>query len=147
MIHLPHADSHGHEQHNGLHDLMPDLTPMLDILFILLVFFMLTTGAILQSLGLALPSSVAEDLPTVDAQKHIMIAIRSDGYKIDNKSLSEFSQLREQLPSILDAKPEHQIIVAGDKHISIERLLEVLTYLQSQGIAVANILLQHEKQI
>ncbi len=131
--------------HDGtLRDLAPDLTPMLDILFILLVFFMITAGAVFQSLDLTLPSSVAEELSIVNEPKHIMLEIRESGYAIDGKQIAEFEQLKQLVPDTIKAKPEHELIIAGDKNIPIEQLLKVLTYLQSQGIEAANILMQNE---
>lgn len=140
MIHLQQNDSHD----GTLRDLAPDLTPMLDILFILLVFFMLTAGAVFQSLDLTLPSSVAEELSLLNEPKHIMLEIKKDSYAIEGKQISDFGELKQLLPDTLNARPEHELIIAGDKNIPIEQLLKVLTYLQSQGIEAANILMQNE---
>jgi len=125
-------------------DFLPDLTPMLDILFILLVFFMLTAGAVFQSLDLTLPSSVAEELSLLQEPKHITLEIRQDGYAVDGKQVQGFNELKLIIPSVIKQKKGYDLIVAGDKGISIERFLKVLTYLQSQGILAASILMQKE---
>jgi biopolymer transport protein ExbD len=125
-------------------DMSPDLTPMLDILFIMLVFFMLTTGVVLQSLELELPSSVMEELTLLNEPKHIMLEIRKEEYSINGEVITDFDKLRKAIPDIIKENPGQEIIVAGDKSISIDRLLKVLTYLQSQGINAANILMQNE---
>lgn len=142
MIRLNDTNSHG----SVFNDLVLDLTPMLDILFILLVFFMLTAGAVFQSLSLTLPSSVAEELSLISEPKHIMLEIRQEGYAIDNKQMQSFNELKLAIPEIVKQKKGYELIVAGDKSIPIERLLKVLTYLQSQGIEAANILMQKEKK-
>lgn len=134
-----------HDPNDGtLRDLAPDLTPMLDILFILLVFFMITAGAVFQSLELKLPSSVAEELNLMNEPKHIMLEIREDSYAIDGKTIQSFEALKTTLPSIIETKPDYEVVVAGDKRIAIEELLKILTYLQSQGIEAANILMKKE---
>ncbi|TNE39174.1 MAG: hypothetical protein EP348_03865 [Alphaproteobacteria bacterium] len=127
-----------------LRDLAPDLTPMLDILFILLVFFMLTAGAVFHSLDLTLPSSVEEEVTLVNEPKHILLEIREAGYGLDGTDFATFEGLKKALAKAHDAKPDYEMIVAGDKHISIEKLLKVLTYLRSRGIEAANILMQKE---
>lgn len=133
------------DPHDGrLRDLAPDLTPMLDILFILLVFFMLTAGSVFQSLNLTLPSSVDEEITMLNEPKHIMLEIREGGYAIDGKVFNDFAALKSVVPNIFKDKPEHELVIAGDKDISIEELLKVLTFLQSQGIEAANILMQNE---
>lgn len=142
MIKLNTEDPHG----GTLRDLAPDLTPMLDILFILLVFFLLTAGAVFQSLDLKLPSTVEEEVSLVNAPKHIMLEIRESSYALDGKEISDFIDLKNALKETISAAPDHEVIVAGDRRIAIEDLLRVLTYLQSQGIEAANILMQKEPQ-
>lgn len=135
-------EQHLHEA--GLHDLMPDLTPILDILFILLVFFMLTAGAVVQSIDIALPSSVEEELTLVNEPKHIMLEIHTDRFVVDGEQIFTLAALKQHMPNVIAQKPDYKLVVAGDKNIPIERLLKVLTFLQSQGIATANILMQEE---
>jgi biopolymer transport protein ExbD len=142
MIKLASEDPHS----GTLRDLAPDLTPMLDILFILLVFFLLTAGAVFQSLDLKLPSTVEEEVDLVNASQHIMLEIRQEAYALDGQKISSFEDLKSALKDEIAAKPDHELIVAGDKRIAIENLLKVLTYLQSQGIEAANILMQKESQ-
>ncbi len=125
-------------------DLSPDLTPMLDILFILLVFFMLTAGAVLQSLDLTLPASVSEELPLINEPKHIMLEIRKSDFAIDGKKYESFENMASALTTHVNKRPGYELIIAGDKSISMERLLKVLTFLQTEGISAANILMQHE---
>lgn len=141
MIQL--QDSNAHD--SALYDLLPDLTPMLDILFILLVFFMLSAGAVFQALDLTLPSSVNEELAIVNAPKQIMLEIRAHDYALDGQVIVDVGQLQQTIVEVVKQKPSHELIIAGDKDISIQRLLSVLTHLQSQGIQSANILMQKDK--
>lgn len=127
-----------------LSDFAPDLTPMLDILFILLVFFILTAGAVFQSLELTLPENVSEELELAHEPKHIMLEIRAQNYALDGEEFSTLDDLKDRVSKAVRAKPDYELIVAGDKQASIERLLNVLTYLQSQGIDAANILMQKD---
>ena len=126
---------------------LPDLTSMLDILFILLVFFMLTVGTVFQSLDLKLPSSVRQDIPQENLKKHIILEIGHGRYAVDGKSVIDFQQFKVLVVQHIKDKQDHEVIIAGDKNISIERLLKVLTYLQSQGIEAANILMQQKDPI
>ncbi|NVJ93139.1 MAG: biopolymer transporter ExbD [Methylocystaceae bacterium] len=132
------------KDHDVLSDFVPDLTPMLDILFILLVFFILTAGATFQALELSLPESVTEQQNIAAEQKHIMLEIRPEGYALDGKPIMTFDVLQNEISKTIKASPGHELIVAGDKNASLERLLHVLTYLQSQGIQAANILMKKE---
>ena len=126
---------------------LPDLTSMLDILFILLVFFMLTVGTVFQSLDLKLPSSVMQDIPQDNLKKHIVLEIGHGRYAVDGKPVMDFQKFKVLVVQHIKDKQDHEVIIAGDKNISIERLLKVLTYLQSQGIEAANILMQQKDPI
>lgn len=135
---------HAAARHGLLQELAPDLTPLLDILFILLVFFMLSAGVALQSLDIKLPSSVADSLSPLSQSKHILLEIQEQVYIIDGKKTHDFSQLQALVSALTQARPDDEIIIAGDRRISIDRLLKVLTYLHSQGIEAANILMEEE---
>lgn len=140
MITLTTSDPHD----GTLRDLAPDLTPMLDILFIMIVFFMLATGTVFRAMDLTLPSGVEESLAPVQATKQIVLEIHQAHFVIDGKRVKNMSVLKQQLPQQLQAKPEHELIIAGDKAVSIDRLLNLLTFLQSKGIAAAHILMKKE---
>ena len=142
MIELQQNDPH----EGTLRDLAPDLTPMLDILFILLVFFMITSGAVFQSLDLKLPTTASQEQSLFNQTNHIMLEIRPTNYALDGKIIDNFDMLKTALPATLKQKATQEFVIAGDKNIPIERLLKVLTYLQSQGIEAANILMQSENE-
>lgn len=124
----------------------PDLTPMLDILFILLVFFLLTAGAVFQALDLTLPETVTDDLRPPTAETPLVLEIRADGYAVDGEAMASFDILTAKLSTKIDAAPEREVVIAGDKDASIQRLLRVLNHLRTEGVEAANILMKKELQ-
>lgn len=140
MIKLQSEDPNG----GTMRDLAPDLTPMLDILFILLVFFLLTVGTTLRALDLQLPSAVEKELEQLNEPRHFMLEIRKGSYALDGEAIADFENLKAAIANALTEQPDYEIVVAGDRRVAIEELLKVLTYLQSQGIEAANILMQKE---
>lgn len=143
MISLPSQPSHS----ATLHDLAPDLTPMLDILFILLVFLMLSTGAVFQAFELELPSAAQERTPIFDSKQEITLEIRRHGYGLNGQSIADFDQLKAALSQTMGADPDQGIIVAGDRDTPLEQLLRVLTYLESEGATKVDILMHHDTKI
>ena len=73
-----------------------DLTPLLDILFILLVFFMLTSGLTALFFDLNLPSS-EKNLSAGDSHKQITIAIHPNHYQLDSKRFTDFATFIKNL--------------------------------------------------
>tara|TARA_R110002111_G_scaffold195354_1_gene261221 strand:- start:85 stop:516 length:432 start_codon:yes stop_codon:yes gene_type:complete len=127
-----------------LHELAPDLTPLLDIVFILLVFFMLSAGVVLQSVDIKLPAGVAEALSPLPPSSHVVLEIQPHHYVLGGQNILQFSALKEAVKAAVAVQPGREFIIAGDRDISMARLLKVLTYLQSQGIVNANILMEEE---
>ncbi|MBE7636603.1 hypothetical protein GUA87_07075 [Sneathiella sp. P13V-1] len=135
-------------QHTDTDDsqaLMLDLTTLLDIMFILLVFFILTAGASYRMMDLTLPSAVTEETEPAKASKHIFLEIKQVGYALDGKDISSLGELKSQLPTHLQENAGKELVIAGDRGTSLERLLSLLTFLESKGIQAANILMQREK--
>lgn len=128
--------------HDGtLQGLVADLTPLLDILFILIVFFLLTAGAVFHSMELELPKSVSETLALETSPKNITLEIHKNYYRIDGRHIPTFESLQSGIQEAATNKPEHKIIIASDKKASVDQLMRVLTYLQSTDIDTANILM------
>ncbi|MBL4740946.1 MAG: biopolymer transporter ExbD [Sneathiella sp.] len=123
---------------------LPDLTTLLDILFILLVFFILTAGAAYRTLDLTLPEGAAEEVAQSPTEKHYIVEIKLSGYALDGENFGDFDALKTAINKATSQNSDKNFIVAGDKAVSLERFLILLTYLQSRGIETANILMKKE---
>ncbi|MBO6825287.1 MAG: biopolymer transporter ExbD [Sneathiella sp.] len=124
--------------------LMLDLTTLLDIMFILLVFFILTAGVSYRALDLTLPAAASEETEPAKASHHIMLEIKTDGYALDGETFTTFEAMKEEIGPLLQQNAEKELVIAGDRNVSLERLLELLTFLESRGIDAANILMQRK---
>lgn len=124
--------------------LMPDLTPMLDILFILLVFFMLAVGQVFQTMDLTLPQSAANEQSSLPREQVLVLSMgqASDSYAINDRKLEGLEAFKAEILKAVQENPEHKIVLAGDRNVSLERLLSVLTFLNDNGVQTANILMQ-----
>ncbi len=137
MIPMPRSNPH----EGSLRDLAPDLTPMLDILFILLVFFMLTAGAVFQTLNLELPSAGKSEAALPRNAAQLVLEIRPRGYAINGEAIADFEALKLAMAT---AGGKKEVVVAADRGIAIERLLKVLVEARSSGFVTADILMKNE---
>ncbi len=144
MITLDDTDDQG----GVLKDLMPDLTPMLDILFILLVFFMLAVGQVFQTMDLTLPKSAANEATAVPTENSLVLSMGqgTDSYAINDRSINGIDAFKADILAAVQENPDQKIVLAGDRDVSLERLLSVLTFLNDNGIQTANILMQTGEQ-
>lgn len=108
-----------------------ELTPLIDVVFQLLVFFLLTSSFVQPSLRLDLPSGGAQDEadPTP-----IVLDIDGDGnLALDGRSI-ERARLREELEAAL-ANGSGAVRLSGDKRMSYGIFVEALDAARAAGAA------------
>ena len=137
MIRLPAASS-------AQSNLLPDLTPLLDVIFIVLVFFMLTAQTPLLELPLQLPQS-DEALPAASAGKseRLQIQLTADGHwHFNGVQQADFPALRAELTQAFTANSNASLDLALDRHAPLTAFLDLMALLQQQGIQDSRILLE-----
>jgi biopolymer transport protein ExbD len=112
-----------------------EIIPMIDIMMFLLVFFIMVTLKMIPGTGvqLNLPgASTAEKLPTTQ----VVIGVAQDG----SMHVADQTMDKDQLAAYLnkmhqDKTQELQVIIAGDKQVSLQNLLAVMDVARAQGIS------------
>lgn len=81
-------------QDNNSHGLTPDLTPLLDIIFIVMVFLMLTAAVKLDSLDVSLPSTDSQAVAEVDKQSITVNILKEEPFwAINGKTYIDWENL------------------------------------------------------
>ena len=103
------------------------MAPLIDIVFLTLVFFMVT------SVYGALESEVDITLPTADSAIHsernrgeIFINIRQDGAIVVNNREHSLEELQELLDRVAELFPGGAVIIRGDQSAQLGRAIQVL---------------------
>jgi biopolymer transport protein ExbD len=108
----------------------PDLTPMIDMIFQLLIFFLLTSFLILPAVNVALPRSRS---PEATAPSALTLTVRRDG----SLQLAGQEVLIEDLPSLLSAalagREKPTLIVQADRGAAFGRVIEVMEAARAGG--------------
>lgn len=90
-----------------------NITPLIDVVFILLIFFAVTTSFVT-------PTSIKMDLPkakgeAVEDKKNIRVAVDSTGALfIDGESIKD-DELESRLKTLKDIHPEATVIIEADE--------------------------------
>jgi len=109
-----------------------DMTPMIDCVFQLLVFFMLSSSFLTPSLKLTLPEASAQAGPE---QGEVYVSIDAQGDVYVNHVQVDIGQLAEHLRPLV-AKSEKKIVsIRGDEGMRYEWFVKVLDAAQSCGAA------------
>ncbi len=109
----------------------PDLTPLIDVVFILLIFFIVSSVFKKEELALVLdlPSSQAQALEI--KEKEIFIELSSDKLALFGKEVS-LEDFDKQLSKIDNKK--RTIIVRIDKNVEYQRVVKILDTLQKYDL-------------
>src|SRR5271170_3549911 len=89
-----------------------NITPMLDLAYVLLVIFIIMTTASVQGIKVNLPK--ASDTPSLGKPKTKAITIRSDGQIFLDAYPVSLRELEGRLRSLRAADPELPVIIKGD---------------------------------
>jgi len=111
--------------------LNPDLTPLIDVVFILLVFFIVTSTFKKEetALNLALPSSEAEKIEI--ERKQVSIEVSKDKYAYNGNELT-LDELETKLTLVKNKK--RAVIVRIDKDVTYDRVVGILNALQKNSL-------------
>lgn len=111
--------------------LTPDITPLIDVVFILLIFFIVSSVFKKDELALVLnlPTSSAKEIEL--KQKEIIIELNNEKLAIYSKETT-LESLEEEMIKIVDK--QRNIIFRIDKEVKYEKIIEVLEILQKHQL-------------
>jgi biopolymer transport protein ExbD len=119
-----------HSAHHSLTEL--NITPLLDLAFVLLVIFIITTTPIVNDLDLSLPtaSKHAKDPP----RKANYITVQADGKIWINKAEVDVAGLQEKLVGLRMDDPDLSVIIRGDGKTKYRQIRAVLDVCQQANV-------------
>jgi biopolymer transport protein ExbD len=119
-----------HTAHHSLTEL--NITPLLDLAFVLLVIFIITTTPIVNDLDLNLPTASrhAKDPP----RKANYISVQADGKIFMNKAPVDITSLRETLVGLRIDDPDLSVIVNGDGKAKYRQIRAVMDACQQANV-------------
>ncbi len=125
-------------------DFKPDLTPLLDIIFIVMVFLLLTANISIQTMEVAIPQTQDGAVLNDNDRQAITVNILASEpqWAIDGQTYPDWQVFSQTLLQQTQAKPQHQLIIAPDKQANVEAMLKVLALLQNNHIQATNIMME-----
>jgi biopolymer transport protein ExbD len=110
-----------------------NITPMLDLAYVLLVIFIIMTTAAVQGIKVALPTASATQ--SLNQPKTKVISVQDDGtVSLDAVPVS-MADLQSQLQAAVAADPATPVILRGDRVVQYDRIMQVLDLCSKVGVA------------
>ncbi len=123
-----------YSQRNNLSTLSEiNITPLLDLAFVLLIIFMITTPLLESSVNLVLPSSGAANARTNPSQVQTISIDRNERLKFNDEPLDTGS-LAARLTELKRANPEAAVVIRPDRELPVQSLVRLMDTLQAAGI-------------
>ena len=108
-----------------------DIAPLIDIVFLLLIFFMLTSNFINQP-GIKITLPAAQSAEPQDTQ-HLIILITEDNRLFLNENEVDIKNLNDELKIKLSETAKKTVVIKADKKINLELAVKVMDISKSAG--------------
>ena len=110
-----------------------NVTPLVDVMLVLLIIFMITAPMLQQGIEVALPRTEAEALPA-KSQEPLILTINRDGLIYLKDRPVHPTRLVEVLTPLLRGRADETVFLKGDRDVPYGKVVEVLDVLRKGGI-------------
>jgi biopolymer transport protein ExbD len=118
-------------QHSSLNEL--NITPLLDLVFVLLVIFIITTPQMMNNLEMNLPSGKMPP-PQKEKPRINRIALDAKGQTFLNDEAVTVAVLKEKLRQLKSDNPDLSVVVNGADEVDYQNMISVLDVLRQLDI-------------
>lgn len=134
----------------GDDEFKPDLTPMLDIIFIVMVFLLLTANVSVQTLNVDIPKTEESSALTRPDKPVISVGIlysdvdanQGNRWAVDGTEFQDWGGFTAALLKARSETPDKPIVIAADKKADVESMLNLLAFMQKHHISATNIVME-----
>jgi len=124
-----------HSHHHALAEL--NITPLLDLAFVLLVIFIITTTPIVNDLDVDLPSAAKR--PKDPKSKVNYVTVESTGRIYLGKDEVDLAALQEKLVGLRLEDPDLNVVIRGSGRTKYQHVVDVMDILQQVNIGKVNL--------
>jgi len=119
----------------------PDLMPLIDMVFILLIFFLLTSTAIQPAVDVALPET---NYGEIKRAASVTVTIHADGILlVDGQRVSE-ELLLSVLKSQYREQPDAELSIQADRQVPFGRVVDIMDLSKQAGVEEVSFLVERK---
>ncbi|HEX9305127.1 MAG TPA: ExbD/TolR family protein [Thermoanaerobaculia bacterium] len=110
-----------------------NVTPLVDVMLVLLIIFMVTAPMLHQGVAVSLPKTATTNLPAT-MEDPVVLSITKDGLYYINETPVARGLLRERLERFLQGRRDRIILLKADRSLSYGTVIETFDLLNRMGI-------------
>ena len=121
--------------HGGLTN-EPNVTPMIDVLMVLLIIFMVIVPSSRKAIDVQVPDPNPPQQTTQQDNTSIVLTVHKGGSYLINKQPATDQNLASQLKSIYDPRPDKVIFLKGDPEATYQDVIHAMDVARGSGVKV-----------
>ncbi len=118
-----------------------NMTPLLDLTFLLLIIFMITAPLLEYAVDVSPPEMNADKLPE---EKNSYVSLNSRGQIVFNKMVMDEDELRRDLANLYRLNPKSNILVRADGSRPYKEVMKLLKAVKESGFSNVSLITQAE---
>lgn len=120
----------GRKDRTALSDI--NVTPLVDVMLVLLIIFMVTAPLMQQGIDVNLPKAKGKELPA--DEERIILTIAKGNQIYINKNLIPITELGRKLQKIYERRNDREIFLKADKDVPYGFVVRTMSEIRSAGI-------------
>jgi len=108
-----------------------NVTPMVDVMLVLLIIFMITSPMLVAGVEVDLPETKSSPISGQDTP--LVITVNKEGDIFITETKTPFSELVTKLKNITKEKKDTRIFVKGDRNVSYGKIVETMAEIHNAG--------------
>jgi biopolymer transport protein ExbD len=114
----------------------PNVTPMIDVLMVLLIIFMVIVPSSRKAIDVQVPDPNPPKTTSTPDNTSIVLTVNKGGNYLINKEAADNQSLGPRLKSIYDPRPDKVIFIKGDPDATYQDIIHAMDVARGSGVKV-----------
>jgi biopolymer transport protein TolR len=109
-----------------------NVTPLVDVMLVLLIIFMITAPMLKEGMDVNLP--VASGTPQADPEEQLILTLTKQGAIYLNQTAYTLEALRPKLQALYQARPDRPVFLRADTDVPYGSVVQVMDEVKKAGV-------------